>query len=179
MTIKGAQLAGLDPKAFDVAIRAADQGLTIDAPRIGALVSTALDSGRLAVPQLDGAITIQAGQARLAQTIARVDGAELALAGQFDLSENIFEARLTLSSTRIAPITGSGRPELSIALKGPIAAAKRVLDVSALVDWLTLRAVDQQVSRLEAIESDRKSSLESAVPATLPENMLPRPAAPD
>jgi hypothetical protein len=159
-------LTGLDTKAFDVVIRAADQGLTIDTPRIRDLVSTALDGGRLGVPQMDGAISIQAGQARLGQTIARADGADLALAGHVDLSENVLDARLTLTGTKV--VAGGGRPEIFLALKGPIPAARRTIDVSALVGWLTLRAIDQQASRLEAIESDRKSSPEKPSAASPP-----------
>jgi len=164
VTLEGAQLIGLDTKAFDVVIRAADQGLTIDTPRIRDLVSTALDGGRLGVPQMDGAISIQAGQARLGQTIARADGADLVLAGHVDLSENVLDARLTLTGTKV--VAGGGRPEIFLALKGPIPAARRTIDVSALVGWLTLRAIDQQASRLEAIESDRKSSPEKPSPAS-------------
>jgi AsmA family/AsmA-like C-terminal region len=173
VALEGAQLAGLDTKAFDVAMRAADQGLAIDAPRVRDLVSGALDTGRLGVPQMDGAISIRAGQARLGQTIARADGADLALAGHVDLSENLLDARLTLTGTKV--IAGGGRPEIFLGLKGPIPAARRTVDVSALVGWLTLRAIDQQASRLEAIENSRKSSpaVESDDPGT--SSVLPLP----
>jgi len=164
VTLASAQFAGLDSKAFDAGIRAADQGLTIDVPRIHNLVVAAFDSGRLGVPQLDGAISIRAGQARLAQTIGRADGADLALSGHVDLSENVLDAKLTLTGTKVGTVTGGGRPEVFIALKGPIPAAKRAVDVSALVGWLTLRGIDQQARRLEAIESGRPSALESPPP---------------
>lgn len=156
VTLEGGQLAALDSRAFDLAMRAADQGLTIDTQRVRGIVSAALESGRLAVPQLDGAISINAGQVRLANTIGRAEGADLALSGSLDLSEWVLDARLTLSGTKLAAPAGAGRPDLFIALRGAPTAPQRSVDVSALVGWLTLRAIDQQAKRLEALEESRR-----------------------
>ena len=179
VTLADAQLIGLDSKAFDVAIRAADQGQSIDAQRIRDLIGAAFDGGRLRVSNIDGAISIRAGQARLGQTIAPAEGADLSLAGHVDLSENVLDARITLSGMKV--VAGGGRPEIFVALKGPVPAARRTIDVSALVAWLTLRAIDQQASRLQAIESSRQSAPEAPVtaPAARPESAPPPAPEPD
>lgn len=156
VTLENAQLASLDPRAFDMAMRAADQGLTIDTQRVRGFVNAALESGRLTVPQVDAAISINAGQARLANTIARADGADLTMSGNFDLSEWLLDARVTLSGSRLAGPAGAGRPDVFIALKGAPLAPQRSVDVSALVGWLTLRAIDQQAKRLESLEEARR-----------------------
>src|SRR5262249_2571319 len=44
------------------------------------------------------------------------------------------------------------RPALSVALKGPLEAPRRSEDVSALVNWLTLRSVEREAKRVEAAE---------------------------
>lgn len=156
VTLEGAQLAALDPRAFDMATRAADQGQTIDTQRVRGIVNAGLDSGRLAVPQLDAAISINAGQVRLANTIARSDNADLTVSGSFDLSEWLLDARLTLSGTKLSAPAGAGRPDVFIGLRGVPLAPQRNVDVSALVGWLTLRAIDQQAKRLEALEETRR-----------------------
>jgi large subunit ribosomal protein L24 len=156
VSLERAQLAALDPKAFDMAMRAADQGLTIDTQRVRRIVDAALDSGRLAVPQIDSALAINAGQVRLASTVAHGEGADLALSGSFDLSAWTLDARLTLSGSKLDALPGAGRPDVFIALKGPPTAPQRSTDVSALVGWLTLRAIEQQSKRLQALEETRR-----------------------
>src|SRR5258708_21070337 len=46
------------------------------------------------------------------------------------------------------------RSELAVALKGPLAAPARTLDISALTGWVTLRAAELQTRRLESIEAN-------------------------
>jgi large subunit ribosomal protein L24 len=111
------------------------------------------------VPQASADITITAGLVRLAKTTAGADGgAELAVAGLVDLTDGSLEANLTLSGSPGANALINQRPELLVTLKGPLAAPKRTVDVSALTGWLALRAADQQARRLEAIEANRRTA---------------------
>ena len=167
VSLSQAQLAGFDPKAFGAATQAADQGVPPETAKIGDIVVTALDSGRLAVPSAEGVVTIAAGQVRLTNMAAQAQGADLTVSGTVDLVEGNLGARLMLSAP--APGTATERPAVLVSLKGPIAAPKRSVDVSALTTWLTLRAVEQQTKRLEAIEA------KGSVPATAPAGVLAPP----
>jgi len=158
VTLEDAQISGLDPKAFNAAIRSVDQGLAVDAPRIREIVATVLDGGRLAVPRLDAAVTINAGQARIAQTRVLGQGADLALSASADLADASIDARLTLSGPIISDGSSSIRPEILVALKGPYAAPKRTVDVSALSGWLMLRSVERQSKQINAIEAERREA---------------------
>ncbi len=157
LTFDRAQLAGLSPKVFDTLTRAVDQGTVFDTPRVRDIVATAFDAGRLSVPRLEAAIAVNAGQARVATTLAPVDGAELAVNGNLDLSGGALDARLTLSGLAGPDMSGQ-RPDVLVSLKGPLPLPKRTLDVSALAGWLTLRAVEQQSQRLEAAEAKRREA---------------------
>jgi uncharacterized protein involved in outer membrane biogenesis len=167
ITLDGGQLAALDPKVFETLTRAVDQGLAPDAPRIRDLVSAGLDSGSLPVARADGALSVVAGQLRLANTIMRGSGADLAVAGTTDLVAGAIEARLTLSGAVPAESNAVGRPDIFILLRGPLAAPRRSIDVSALSGWLTLRAVDRETRRIEAIESDGKDQPVGASPSAV------------
>jgi large subunit ribosomal protein L24 len=149
-TLSDGQLAGLDPRAFDAVTRAVDQGLAIDSARITDVVSKALDSGQLSLAHTEGKIAIGAGQARLSNVTATSQNAKLSLAGTLDLTDGSLEARLLLSG---ASAIGETRPDIFLALKGPVGAPTRNIDVSALTGWLTLRAVENQAKQLRAIES--------------------------
>jgi large subunit ribosomal protein L24 len=156
ITLEDAQISGLDPKAFNAAISAVDRGLAVDAPRIRDIVSTVLDGGRLAVPRLDAPLTINSGQVRIAPTLVLGQGADLGLSASADLADASIDVRLTLSGPMITEGTSAIRPEIPVALKGPYAAPKRTIDVSALSGWLMLRSVERQAKQIDSIEAERR-----------------------
>jgi len=189
VTLDRGQFAALDPRVFGAVTRTVDQGLTIDPARIGAVVATALDGGDLRVSRVDGAVTVASGQMRIANVIAHADRADLTMGGNLDLADGVLDARLVLSGPPDRD-TGSVRPDVFIALKGPVAAPKRTIDVSALAGWLTLRAVDRETKRIEALEAERRESAlgsiaapppapeAPAVPANATPPQPPQPATP-
>jgi large subunit ribosomal protein L24 len=185
VTLEKAEIAKLDPRVFAVTMRAVDQGMPLDAGRLRDAATPALDAGRLAVKDAEGAIGIVNGQARLGTVIARADGADLSVSGSLDLVTQALDARLVLTATNAPAL--AGRPELTIGLKGPLAAPRRTLDVSALAGWLALRAVEQQSKKLEQIEAERarpapqppvQSVPQSSPVSVVPQAPTPKTAAP-
>lgn len=169
VTLEKAEIAKLDPRVFASAMRAVDQGMPLDAGRLRDLAGPALDAGRLQMKEAEGAIGIVNGQARLGTVIARAEGADLAVSGSLDLVTQMLDARLVLTATDAPAL--AGRPELTIALKGPFAVPRRSLDVSTLAGWLALRAVEQQSKKLEQLEAERSRpapQLPAASPPALP-----------
>jgi large subunit ribosomal protein L24 len=158
ITLEHAQISGLDPKAFNAAIRAADQAGAVDATKIRDIVATVLDGGALAVPQLDAPFTVNAGQARLGPIAAQGQGADLIIAATTDLAEMSLDARLTLSGPAIAEGSATTRPEILVLLRGPAGAPKRTVDVSTLSGFLMLRSVERQARQIDAIEAERRDA---------------------
>jgi large subunit ribosomal protein L24 len=185
-TLTAGEIAGFDPKAFDVVIGAVDQGLAIDAAKVRDIVTAALDRGSLRVARADGAFSIAAGQARLSTSILRGEGADLSMTGHFDLAERLIDARLTFSGP--APEgSNAGRPDVHLAVRGPLGATQRTIDVTALSAWLTLRAVDREAKRIDAMEAAARDAAISPIiappqiaPGVAPTETAPprRPAAP-
>ena len=91
---------------------------------------------------------------RLSDVTATGKDAALSLAGNLDLTDGSIDARLVLSGSGEAAGT---RPDIFMALKGPVAAPARSIDVSALTGWLTLRAVENQAKKLREIEQQREA----------------------
>ena len=165
VAVADAHIAGFDPAAFAAAMRAADQGsavepakiAAIDEAKIHAAVEAAMAGGSLTVPQGEAALTVTNGRVNVANaTLLAQDGATLSLAGALDLGTGAVDARMTLSALPPAHALIGLRPEISIALKGPLGAPARTLDVSALTGWLTLRAAELQTRRLESIEANSR-----------------------
>jgi len=181
-TLENARAARLDPAAFDAVIRAVDQGLPIDAIRVRDRMDGALASGGLPVTLAEGAIAIDAGQARLSNSVVRVQRGDLAVNGSVNLAEAAIDARLTLFGSGGAGAPADTRPEIGIALKGPIDTPKRTIDVAALTSWLALRAVEQQSKKLDVLEG--RAPVPPPVPAAVNATSAPtsapkpKPAAP-
>jgi uncharacterized protein involved in outer membrane biogenesis len=156
VTLKDARFAGLDAAAFDAARQAAGQSGQIDMGKVQAAVNAALASGHFAVPQGDASVTIASGALNLNHvTLQGKDGAQLSLDGAVDLVNAAIDARMTLSKAPPASALIRMRPELSINIKGPLAAPQRTLDISALTSWLTLSAAELQTRRIESMEANQ------------------------
>src|SRR5207302_9328839 len=117
LTLENAQIAGLDPKAFETVVRAVDRGLAIDGTKVRDMMDTALSAGRLTVPRVDGAFSLTAGQARWGNVVAPGEGADLTISGIVDLAQSSMDARLILSGAVGASPESAGRPDVFMALR--------------------------------------------------------------
>jgi large subunit ribosomal protein L24 len=170
--LSNGQIAGLDSRSFEVVTRAVDQGLPIDTGRISVLVGKSLDGGQLSLKRVESTVQVSAGQLRLGDVSAESKDAALSIAGTLDLTDGSVDARLILSGSAEA---AGARPNIFMALKGPLTAPARSVDVSALTGWLTLRAVENQTKRLRAIENVPTQPRGRGMPNTRQAPALPAP----
>ncbi len=157
VTVRDAAVSGLDPRAFDVAAQLAEQGEEIEGAKLKASVEAALGRATLALGRVDGAFIMSGGQLQLANLSAQGAQADLALNATVDLARRLLDARLTLTG-RAQSAGGAGRPEIDVAVKGPLGAPSRSIDVAKLLGWVTLRAVEVQARRLDAAEAQRRAT---------------------
>jgi large subunit ribosomal protein L24 len=143
------QFAGLDPRVFETVTHAIDQGLVADPLRISDIVSNGLQSGQLGVKRSRGDLTISAGQVRLGNFSADTGDAKLSVTGSLDLTSGAVDGRLVLSG---GGDQSGARPDIFMALSGPLLSPAHTIDVSALTGWLTLRSIENQSKQLRAIE---------------------------
>jgi hypothetical protein len=119
-----------------------------------------MEMGRLNVPRADADVTITGGQIRLANaTLQAEGGAELSLAGVLDLNADSVDTRMTLVGPSAANALIPTRPELAVIIAGPLTAPKRTLDISVLLNWLTLRGAERQTRLIESIEANRRTEV--------------------
>ena len=172
-------IAGLNPDAFNAVIRAVGQETTIDAAKVRDVTAAALDRGSLQVARADAAFTIAAGDVRLSTAILHGEGADLSATGHLNLADRQLDTRLTFSAP--APLGSSaGRPEVYVAFHGPLGATQRTVDATTFSAWLTLRAVDREARRIDALEAGRAAPLapSGTPPAPTGSALVPPPAPP-
>jgi len=188
VSLTGGEIAGFDPETFNVVIHAVDKEATIDAAKVRDITAAALERGNLRVARADAAFTVAAGDVRLSTAILHGEGADLSATGHFNLTDRQLNTRLTFSAP-VAAASSAGRPEVYIAMRGPLGATQRTIDATTLSAWLTLRAVDREARRIDALEAGRAPPLvpneappaatgTAVEPPPAPATAAPRPVAP-
>src|SRR6185369_11193325 len=147
LTLEAARISGLDPRAFEVAVRANDSGQAKDDVRLKQIVESALPAGALAVPSAQIPFTIRDGRLRVGATTLDGNGVRATVSGGYDIAADQADIRAALSLTMT-----TGRPEIQLLAVGTPDALSRSVDVAPLSSWLAVRAIDYETRRLDAIE---------------------------
>jgi len=164
VTLESAAITGLDPHAFDVAIRASDAGQASDDIRLRKIVEPALSGGALLVASAQIPFTVRDGRLRVGATTLDSEVARAIVSGGYDIPADQADIRATLASAAIGP--ESSRPEIQVFAVGSPDALDRTVDVTALSSWLAVRAIDRETRRLDSIE--RGESPPATTPASIP-----------
>jgi large subunit ribosomal protein L24 len=176
VTLEAAGIAGLDPRAFDAAIRASDSGQATDDARLKQIVEPVLSAGSLPVASAQIPFTIRDGRLRIGATTLEAQGARAIVSGGYDIPADQADLRVSLASTAVGSATS--RPEIQIFAAGPPDTLNRSIDVGALSSWLAVRAIDRETRRLDAIE---RGEPPPPTPASIPPSTaaLPDATAPE
>ena len=163
VTLESARLGGLDPRAFDAAIRASDSGQATDDIRLRQIVEPVLSAGALSVRPAEIPFNIRDGRLRVGATTLEADGARAIISGGYDIPADQADIRAILASTTAGVATS--RPEIQLFAVGTPDALNRTVDVAALSSWLAVRAIDRETRRLDSIE---RGEPPPALPASIP-----------
>jgi AsmA-like C-terminal region/AsmA family len=147
VTLEQARIGGLDPRAFEVAVRANDSGQVRDGARLAQIVEPALSAGALAIPSAQIPFIIRDGRLRVGATTLDGNGVRAVVSGGYDIPADQADIRAALALTMTA-----GRPEIQLFAVGTPDALTRSVDVTAFSSWLAVRAIDYETRRLDAIE---------------------------
>jgi hypothetical protein len=176
LMLQSADIAGLDPRAFDTAIRSSDNGQATDDVRLRQIVERALSAGALSVASAQIPFNIRDGRIRVGATTLDAEGARAVISGGYDISADQADIRVVIASTAVG--SGTSRPEVLLFAVGTPDGLDRTVDIASLSSWLAVRAIDRETRRLEAIERGEPIP---ALPASIPRpaGALPSPGAPD
>ncbi|KRQ93955.1 AsmA-like C-terminal region-containing protein, partial [Bradyrhizobium valentinum] len=136
LTLEAARISGLDPRAFEVAVRANDSGQAKDDIRLKQIVESALPAGALAVPSAQIPFTVRDGRLRVGATTLDGNGVRATVSGGYDIAADQADIRAALSLTMT-----TGRPEIQLLAVGTPDALSRSVDVAPLSSWLAVRAI--------------------------------------
>jgi large subunit ribosomal protein L24 len=172
LTLESAGIAGLDPRAFEVAIRATDGGQATDDVKLRQIVEPALSAGVLSVKSAQIPFNIRDGRIHVTATTLDAEGARAVISGGYDIPADQADIRASLASTTTGSATS--RPEIQLFAAGTPDALNRTVDVAALSAWLAVRAIDRETRRLDSIE---RGDPPPAMPASIPPPAAAPPSA--
>jgi uncharacterized protein involved in outer membrane biogenesis len=152
------EISGLDPTAIDAAINAIenDRALVGNPARVAQVANAGLDTGKLRIPFAAAPIVIADGRAQLVRMSAPAQNADIAGSISLGLNDWQLDARLVMTGPQRKNAATTERPLMGVAVRGPLAAARRTADVAGLIGWVTMRAVDQEAKRLDDAEKEQK-----------------------
>ena len=180
VTLEAARISGLDPRAFEVAIHASDDGQATDDVRLRKLVEPALAGGALLVTSAQIPFTIRDGRLRVSATTLEGEGVRAIVSGGYDVPADQADVRAALTAPGVAAGHASP-PEIQVFAAGSPDALNRTVDVAALSSWLAVRAIDRETRRLDSIERGEANpaSIRPAQPMSPPESVSPAPPPAD
>jgi hypothetical protein len=175
-TLAAASITGLDPRAFEVALRAGDSGQATDDARLRQIVEPVLSAGALQVTSAQIPFAIRDGRLRVDATTLEATGARAIVSGGYDIPADQADIRASLTSTAVG--SDSSRPEIQLFAAGSPDTLKSNVDVASLSSWLAVRAIDRETRRLDSIERGEPFQ---ALPASIPPSSaaLPSVTAPE
>ena len=176
VTLESASLPGLDPRAFEVAVRASDAGQVTDDNKLKQIVAPVLAAGNLPVATAQIPFNIRDGRLRIDATTLDAGNARVIVSGGYDMLADQADVRVSLSANSIG--SASRRPEIQLFAAGTPDALNPTLDVTSLSSWLAVRTIDRETRRLDAIERGEPPPVE---PPFVPPSTaaLPSPAMPN
>ncbi len=175
ITLESASIPGLDPRAFEVAIRASDAGQVTDDNRLKQIVAPVLAGGNLPIATAQIPFNIRDGRLRIDATTLDAGNARAIVSGGYDMLADQADVRLSFSTNAIGSATS--RPEIQLFAAGTPDSLTPILDVTPLSSWLAVRTIDRETRRLDAIERGEPPPFEPSVPPSTA--ALPSPATPE
>lgn len=150
LTLNDTRIVGLDPRAFESAVRASDDGRATDDASLLAVVEPTLAGGVLSVRAAQIPFTFKDGRLRVEPTVLEAPRTRATVSGGYDPAADQMDARVVLSAAVLKPATR--RPEIRIDLNGSPDKPVRSIDIASLASWLAMRSIDRQTQKLDQFE---------------------------
>ncbi|MGV2138565.1 AsmA-like C-terminal region-containing protein [Agrobacterium sp. 16-2014-1-2a] len=150
----GLVLKGLNPGAFPPILQAAE-GLQqpIDAPKVRPLVDQSLWQGEIPLGNVALPFTLNGGALHFQNLRAGIDPVTLTGDATVDIAASTVNGDLDLIFNPGAEVVAGAEPSLRLNYNGPLAAPALTTDVSALGNYLSLRAFEKERRRVEAMQA--------------------------
>ncbi len=153
-TLKGLQVAGVNPDAFSTLLAKADAiGRDIDAAKTAGFAPDIAADGNFAAGNADIAFTIAGGTLRAPPISLENPAATLSADVTADLNTSTVLAKGAITYKPGDEALVGSDPIMNFTAEGPFGAVKRQFDSEPLAQFLTQRALEKEQQRVEAMQA--------------------------
>lgn len=154
LTLESGVLRGINPNAFRAVVQAADKNLPLENAAVSRVLTRYLDAGVMAVKKAEMPFSLSAGILRARNIRLPSEQVSLIGGGRIDLTKMVLDSAWTLDIDPGREAVAGASPSLGLSFKGVLQTPRRLLDVSALTGYLSVRKFEQDVRRVEALQAD-------------------------
>ncbi|KAA3452649.1 AsmA protein [Mesorhizobium sp. SARCC-RB16n] len=153
-TLKGLQIAGVNPDAFGAFLAKADAiGRDIDAAKTASFAPDIAADGSFAAGNAEVAFTIAGGTLRAPPISLENPAATLSAGITADLNASTVSAKGAVTYRPGDEALVGSEPAVNFTAEGPFGAVKRQFDSEPLAQFLTQRALEKEQQRVEAMQA--------------------------
>nr|WP_281261782.1 AsmA family protein [Breoghania corrubedonensis] len=153
-TIRDGEIRSINPAAFASVIHAADAGLDLKPEKIASVFESHLDAGALPFKRIDGTLVIAAGTARARNVTVDSPSATAFGSAQIDLDRWQLESDWSLKVDPGENAVTGAEAQVGVLFRGALDAPRREIDIQPFTAFLTLRAFEKEVRRVEDLQAD-------------------------
>ncbi len=153
-TLKEGDVRGLNPQAFMQVTRAVDAGLDLQDDKIAEVFVNHMAAGNLPFEKVEGTLTLVGGRLSARNVVVDAEKAEVFGSAQLDLNTYDLDADFSLKVDPGENAVTGAEPQIGLLFKGPVEAPERSVDITPFTAYLTLRAFEQEVERVERLQAE-------------------------
>ncbi|MGQ4273133.1 AsmA family protein [Terrihabitans sp. B22-R8] len=155
--IRNARLRGLDAGAFSRVMRSLEEkAVTPDELDVMRRFTAELAAGDLPVEDVTSAFTMASGTMRISNAAVQSEAASASASADIDLARDVLAASITLRPSGMDAVAGAAAPQVALRFDGSIRAPARSIDTTAFTSFLTVRALDREMKRVQQMEHDQR-----------------------
>jgi len=145
---------GLNPQAFPLVTRAVDAGLDLRDDKIREVFVSHMAAGSLPFERVDGTLTLVGGRLSARNVVVDSQKAEIFGSAEVDLSGLDLDADFSLKVDPGEDAVTGAEPQVGLLFQGPVDGPARRIDIAPFTAYLTLRAFEQEVERVEKLQAE-------------------------
>ncbi len=153
-TLQNGTVQRLNPQAFLQVTRAVDAGLDLQDDKIEEVFLSHMSAGSLPFEKVEGTLTLVGGRLSARNVVVDAEKAEVFGSAQLDLNTYDLDADFSLKVDPGENAVTGAEPQIGLLFEGPVEAPARSVDITPFTAYLTLRAFEQEVERVERLQAE-------------------------
>ncbi|MCW2307006.1 uncharacterized protein involved in outer membrane biogenesis [Rhodobium gokarnense] len=154
LTLRDGRISGINAKAFDRVVEAVDGGLALEDEAIKAAFTEAFFAGQVPFQRIEAVLGIASGTVRARNVSFEAPPLKALGSASLNLSDNAFESDWTFGFRPPDDAVSAAEPQALLAFRGRRADPALSVDIAPLMSYLTLRAYEEEVDKVEALQAE-------------------------